>query len=474
MTEIQKETNELSNGMPENIEEYVINGINDYHMSDNQIVDCLQSFGMSKNDAENIVKETRKKYGIYSRKHLFDEEIDIQSWVVVLFYIAFIIANIWSFIQIVQDKGMYGYGGNTALAHTDAVMAGCMIVLSVFTAIRVIMLKKDGAFLSYVCFAIAFTYGVLCAIFTIGEAERVLIMIACSVAFGLFLLVSDTLKKIFQQTTKHIFWYDIAIVVSILLIGGVTYLLEKRNLNKYYEPSIYDYQHDLSNYIERINEQIPIRNDQNGTVIDSLHYFSSSNEILLYISAIDDGNDKVYDVLDRIQDYFSEPSITFLMYCTLPDSLSYYMYGTGAHLSIGYSHPDGKTILKRTYTYDEIMDTLTNAQWTQHYKDLNHYQIDLNNAMCPMALDEVTTLVGCEFQDKVNLNVYHIRLGIDIKNISVKGFEQQMYQTYKASLLRQKKSLIAKGAGIRYKFNDKNNSYITTIDFPFETIQSLK
>ena len=162
------------------------------------------------------------------------------------------------------------------------------------------------------------------------------------------------------------------------------------------------------------------------------------------------------------------------MYCSLPDSLSYFMYGTGAQLNIDYSHTDGKQILQRTYSYDEIMDTLTDEQWTQHYKASNHYQIDITNAMCPMTVDEATTLVGCEYQEKVNLNVYIIRVGIDIKDISVKGFEQQMYQTYKASLLLQKKSLIVKGAGIRYKFYDKNNSYITTIEFPFDVIQSLK
>lgn len=465
---------ETNNRVLENIEEYILNGINNYNLSDNQIVDNLQSFGMPKNDAENIVKETRKKHGSYSKKHLLDGETDVEYWVIVLFYIAFIIANIWSFVKIIQDKGMYGYGGNTALAHTDAVMAGCMIAFSVFTAIRVFLFKKDGAFLSYVCFAIAFIYGILCAIFSIGETERVLIMIACSVAFGLFLILSDTLKKIFHKTTKRIFWYDIVMVISILLIGGVTYLLEKRNVNNYYGPNIFDYQQDLNDYIDRTNSQIPIVDAQNGIIIDSLQYSLSSNEIQLYISVIDNGNSRVYDVLDKIQDYFSEPSITFLMYCFMPDSLSYFMYGTEAQLNIGYMHPDGKRILERTYSYDEIMETLTNEQLTQHYKDMNHYQIDLNNAMCPKILDEATTLLGCEYQEKVNLNVFLIKVGININDISIKGFEQHMYQTYRAEILLQKKLLIEKGTGIRYKFYDINNTYITTIEFPFDVIQTLK
>lgn len=465
---------DTSNRMPENIEEYILTGINNYQLSDNQIIDNLHAFGMSKSDAEKKVTETRKKHGLYTKKHLFDGETDAHTWVVALFYFAFVLMNLWSFVQIIQDKDLYGYGGNVAFAHTDAVLAGCMVALSFFTTIRVFLCRKDGAFLSYACFTIAFLSSLLCAIYSIGETERVLKMIACSIVFGLFLILSDTIKKHFIKTTRHIYWFDIVIVASVLLISAFTFFIERHNIAKSYEMSFADYQNDLINYIERTNAQTPILDSVNGVSIDSINYTTYDGEINAFISTIENGNENVNNVLGNIQEYFSEPSITFLLYCSLPDSLTYYMYGTGAFINVMYSHANGKQILQRKYSYDELMDTFTNEQWAQHYKDMNRYQIDLNNAMCPQMINETSTLVSCEYQEKGNYNVYYIKVGIDIKDISIKGFEQQMYQTCRASLLLQKSGLITRGAGIRYKFYDKNNAFITTIDFTLDQIKALK
>lgn len=461
--------------MPDNVEEYILCGINNYHLSENQIVDNLQSFGMSKTDAEKILTDTLKKYGIYKRKHLFDGENDIHSWLIILFYGIFIIMNIWSFVQIIRDNDMYGYGGNEELAHADAVLAGSMIALSIFTAIRVFLCKKDGAFLSYACFVISFASTLLCAIFSIGETDRVLTMVACSIGFGLFLVLSDTLKKHFVKTTKHFYWYDIVIVALAVLICGVVYFIDRSKHTSTYTDTIYDYQEDLNEYVKRMKEKCPMIDSTKGECIDSLQYSSYDNELTLSISTIArNTNESFNNIVGKMSEYFSEPSLLILLYGSLPDSLTYYMYGTGAILNIEYLQSNGNLIVHKQYSYEELMDTLTPDQWTQYFKEMNRYQIDLSNTLCPQVIDDVTTLVGCAYQEKTNLNVYTIKLGISINDISANTIEKQLYQSCKSIILLNKEIWMSTGVGVRYKYYDKNNTFVTTIEFTPEQISSLK
>ena len=307
-----------------------------------------------------------------------------------------------------------------------------------------------------------------------GDPNRSLVVLVWCVLFGLYIWAAPTFRKNFPKS--RFYWFDIALLVGIIM-AVLSALFRKPETpiekDEYPVMNQEDYKNDLANYVDRLNERIPYFDERIGSV-DKVEYSTMTNIVKVYVS--DTISDKrILNIMDRMSEYYSESSLVYSIKQSLPDSLNYYLYGTGASVSYNLAHGNGKVYVSKSLSYKEWMDTITNEQFENYCRDYVHFSVDMVNAYCPGIIDEYTTLASVHYDaEKLKVNIRY-DLSYSKKSIT-EALVDEMYRNLKLELHYKKSTYIfytIGGISVQYDYYDKNGDFVTSFMFTPEQLKNL-